>query len=88
MSTVGGDEENDYLEGLYEEYKNNPNKSQGYYFNLYKLDNEEKNDFIQLINDKKLTEDHFSIIPSKFEITVEQGIITKITVLEQIKKDS
>lgn len=88
MSTVGGDDENDYLDRLYEEYKNNPNKSQGYYFNLYKLDNEEKNEFIQLINDKKETEDHFSTIPSKFEIKVEQGIIIEITVLEQNEKDS
>ena len=33
-------------------------------------------------DDKKETEDHFSTIPSKFEIKVEQGIITKILVLE------
>ena len=52
MSTVGGNEENPYLEVLYEEYKNNPDKTQGYYFNLYKLDNEEKASFVQLINSK------------------------------------
>ena len=84
MSTVSGDEENSYLEGLYEEYKNNPAKTQGYYFNLYKLDNEEKSSFLQLINSRTPDSMEISLetLPDKFEVVVENKVITSINVIE------
>ena len=84
MSTVGGNEENPYLEVLYEEYKNNPDKTQGYYFNLYKLDNEEKASFVQLINSKSpdTMEIFLDALPSKFELVIENKVIKSIKVIE------
>jgi hypothetical protein len=81
MSTVGGDEENTYLDALYDEYKNNPDKLQGYYFNLYKLDNDEKQRLLNLINSNYIgvnEEDEIVLneLPKKFElsaITIDLG---------------
>ena len=88
MSTVGGDEENTYLDALYDEYKNNPDKLQGYYFNLYKLDNDEKQKLLNLINsnyigEKKDDEIVLNELPKKFELSVEQGKITGIKNLDE-----
>lgn len=87
MSTVGGDDENTYLNALYDEYKNNPLKSQGYYFNLYKLDNDEKIEFLNRINSSYISDGQeeynpLESLPSKFEITVKNGKVISITVLE------
>ena len=84
MSTVGGDDENTYLTELYDEYKNNPAKTQGYYFNLYKLDNEEKSSFLQLINSRTPDSMEISLetLPDKFEVVVENKVITSINVIE------
>jgi len=84
MSTVTADEENTYLNSLYEEYKNDSSKKQGYYLNLYNLSPEEKQDLLQYINTNYDSDEMEALneLPSKFELNIKNGKVKDLVILE------